>query len=348
MYWLFFIGCTTQESIIKATATEACQYNILDGSALDSDIDVLKTIVRPNDIAFAKDEKSKEGQSIEGALGAMMTSITSSAKAIVIARSKHTTCNVKNIKIEGEKAIVEVEQIAPKLDPEGGMAKVAALGALSTEEEKISKAEEWFKDSKNTDTTQHTLNFDHVGDVWVINFGLPEAAIAQAEANLTEQNKKIAELETNQKEISKFEVVKSKYYKIRQMFYSQPVIELTVKNGTSIAVSHAYFHGIAKSPQREVPWISEDFNYEIPGGVQPGEQVNWKLSPNMFGAWGTVNLPDDAIFTVVTVRLDGPDGKQAFSVDGMEEAKAASVKAQSDIDRIRATFLQPITPPAAK
>ncbi len=70
--------------------------------------------------------------------------------------------------------------------------------------------------------------------------------------------------------------------------------------------------GTLASPGRSVPWLKEDFNYSIPGGLEPGELADWTLVPNSFGAWGTVKAPKDAILTVEVVRLDGPNGKTLF------------------------------------
>jgi hypothetical protein len=115
-------------------------------------------------------------------------------------------------------------------------------------------------------------------------------------------------------ELAKFEVLKSRFYKEEQGFGGyQPIIELTVRNGTSHAISRAYFVGTLSSHGRSVPWLEEDFNYEISGGVEPGEKVSWRLSPNTFSKWGSINAPSDAVFTVKVDRLDGPDKKTLLS-----------------------------------
>lgn len=115
-------------------------------------------------------------------------------------------------------------------------------------------------------------------------------------------------------ELTKFEVVRSRYYKRKREYTGeQPIIELTVKNNTTHAVSRAYFIGTLASPNRAVPWLKEEFNYQIAGGLEPGEEANWSLAPNMFSDWGTVKAPEDAILTVEVQRLDGPDGEALFS-----------------------------------
>lgn len=113
--------------------------------------------------------------------------------------------------------------------------------------------------------------------------------------------------------LAKFTVTKSRFFKRKSMFSEDPVIELSVTNGTTSAISRAYFNGVVATPGRSVPWIKEDFSYSIPGGLEPGETASWSLAPNRFSSWGT-DVPGDAVMTVVVTRLDGPDGKPLFEV----------------------------------
>jgi hypothetical protein len=122
--------------------------------------------------------------------------------------------------------------------------------------------------------------------------------------------------------LAKFEVKRSRFYKRKQGTYyvtEEPIIELTVMNGTDKAVSRAYFTGTLASPNRSVPWIKDDFNYEISGGLEPGEEVTWYLAPNMFSDWGEVDAPKDAVLTVEVKQLDGPDGEEMYSVNNFGE-----------------------------
>ena len=84
-------------------------------------------------------------------------------------------------------------------------------------------------------------------------------------------------------------------------------------------LSRAYFTGTLASPNRSVPWIKDDFNYEISGGLEPGEEVTWYLAPNMFSDWGKVDAPKDAVFTVEVTQLDGPDEEEMYSVNNFGE-----------------------------
>ena len=94
-----------------------------------------------------------------------------------------------------------------------------------------------------------------------------------------------------------------------------------MKNTTAHAVARAYFVGTIATPGRAVPWLRDNFDYKIPGGLEPGEQAQWKLEPNMFSDWGKVDWKDDMIFTVEVRRLDGADGEPLFAADFSDRDK---------------------------
>lgn len=155
---------------------------------------------------------------------------------------------------------------------------------------------------------------------------IAEADQIVAERKAKERKQALAEIKTLEKEkiaaahakeeLTKFKVIKSRFYVTKDGFMKQPIIELTVVNDTSKAVSRAYFNGVIASPNRAVPWHQDDFNYSIPGGIEPGEKQTWKLAPNPFSGWGNVDAPADAVFTATVTRIDGADGKAIFSTEG--------------------------------
>lgn len=139
--------------------------------------------------------------------------------------------------------------------------------------------------------------------------------------------KEIAELEKKREaalkakeELKKFQVLRSRFTQEEQKYRGkQPVIEITVKNGTSSPVSRAYFEGTIASPDRSVPWHVDTFNYSISGGLESGEEQTWTLAPNMFSDWGKVDAPAGAVFTVIVQRIDGADGESLYSVTDFTE-----------------------------
>jgi PBP1b-binding outer membrane lipoprotein LpoB len=136
----------------------------------------------------------------------------------------------------------------------------------------------------------------------------------QALEEIRELVAKRAKSESARQQLKKFQVLRSRFYmREREFMGKQPIIELTVKNGTEHAVSRAYFEGTLASPDRSVPWHKDTFNYSIPGGLEPGEEATWNLAPNMFSDWGKADAPAEAVFTVTVEQLDGPDGEPIYS-----------------------------------
>ena len=219
------------------------------------------------------------------------------------------------------------------------MGRIRELNELDSHDAKVKRAANWFAESTTTETEEHSTLFVKTEAGWRARFDLEKRAEDERraeeqrvnEARRVEVQSEIAGLETQleqfqkaRQNLARFEIVSARFIQ-RERRYSthrQPVIMLNVRNGMAQAISHAYFRGIVRSPGRAVPWIDENFNYRIPGGLEPGEQVEWGLEPNMFSEWGNVRVPDDAAFTVEVVRLDGAEGSEIYSVmleEGTEE-----------------------------
>jgi PBP1b-binding outer membrane lipoprotein LpoB len=132
-----------------------------------------------------------------------------------------------------------------------------------------------------------------------------------------EQKRKAAQ--KDQEKLNDFEVIRSRFYLQEDTYRSQPIIDLTVHNNTEHAISRVYFEGTYASPDREVPWLKESFNYKISGGIEPGEKKSWSLAPNQFGEWGEIEEKSDAVLTVETVRIDDPNGETLFDSQGLSE-----------------------------
>jgi hypothetical protein len=156
-----------------------------------------------------------------------------------------------------------------------------------------------------------------------------EKLMARKHREKEQAAEEIKELETSHKmstaaakELAKFRVIKSRYYKKKVselIAMEEPVIELSVQNGTSKPVSRVYFRGTLSSPGRTIPWLKDSFNYEISGGLEPGEKADWALAPNMFSNWGKVKMKPGMVFTVEAYRIDGADGKALFTNDWNEK-----------------------------
>jgi hypothetical protein len=152
-----------------------------------------------------------------------------------------------------------------------------------------------------------------------------------AKADIEELEKARAAVEAVKGELAKFEVLDAKFRPTPVSVGTEPLIILTVRNNTAHRVSRAYFVGTLTSPGRSVPWLRKEFGYEIRGGIEPGRQATWRLSPDRFSEWGAVKPDNDARLTAEVIALEGADGKRLFTdaeFTDQDAARLASLKKQ--------------------
>ncbi len=58
------------------------------------------------------------------------------------------------------------------------------------------------------------------------------------------------------------------------------ILYIMVKNNTGTTLSTIAFNIKTFAPGREIPYLNDDFKYEIPGGIQGKETLEWQLEPN--------------------------------------------------------------------
>lgn len=170
--------------------------------------------------------------------------------------------------------------------------------------------------------------------------------LEQAASEVEEVQSKIAELEKKKRnlnrakeDLGKFNVLRSRFYYSDADYITKPIIELTVKNNTDRAVSKVYFDSVLASPGRAVPWLKASVNYEIPGGVEPGEEVTWKLAPNIYSGWSKAPKDrDDMVLTVIVNRLDGADGKPIFEAAFSEQDEKTLDELNSRLEKLKKTI----------
>jgi hypothetical protein len=83
-------------------------------------------------------------------------------------------------------------------------------------------------------------------------------------------------------------------------------------------IGHAYFKGTVVAAGQEAPILTDTFNYKIKGGLAPGEQAEWKITPKG-NAWKALNENAEMTYNVEVVRLDGTDGKPLVKDEFKEE-----------------------------
>jgi hypothetical protein len=129
-------------------------------------------------------------------------------------------------------------------------------------------------------------------------------------------------------ELEAFEVIESTFA-LREGpgVIDKQVVTLRVRNGTDQAVSRAYFEATLMTPGRQVPWLKESTNYAIQGGLEPGEDVTWTLTPPSTGQWHRLDAaPPGAVFAVTSVRLDGADGAPFLEIEDLTDRERGRLR----------------------
>jgi hypothetical protein len=144
---------------------------------------------------------------------------------------------------------------------------------------------------------------------------LAARARSNKEAEVAKLEKKQADSEQARQQLKQFQVLQASAQIEKRGSRKQWVRVVVVKNDTDQVVSHAYFRGTLQSAGRDTPVLTDTFNHKVKGGIQPGEQAEWKIHPSKSSAWKGLEESADMTYTVEVVRLDGANGKPVFKND---------------------------------
>ncbi len=126
--------------------------------------------------------------------------------------------------------------------------------------------------------------------------------------------------------MKQFKILSAKFYFEKERFMVEPVIDLSVKNNSNMAISSVSFHGKLSSPNRTIPWVEADFTHSIPGGLEADEATRWKIDPGIFDGWQKAPKDrHDMIFEVEVKSVTFADGTKIES----------SVFTQADAEKLQ-------------
>jgi hypothetical protein len=109
----------------------------------------------------------------------------------------------------------------------------------------------------------------------------------------------------------------------------RPQIMLHITNGSKRPIKTIDVRGVLTSPGRAVPWVSSAFNYEFPGGLEPGESQSLTLEPNMFDDWkaqDSFSHRTDLHLDLTLINAAGADGTKLID-ETMVDDKTATAEA---------------------
>jgi hypothetical protein len=138
--------------------------------------------------------------------------------------------------------------------------------------------------------------------------GIPSDVSGKIQALQDLQAKSTASIRT----LNAIQVYDSKYHWKSNGFSLEPLISFSISNYTAIPIRRIFLDAVLSSPGRTVPWVKESFNYEFPGGLEPGEVQYLNLDPGYSGNWRHQDLKTvkDALLTLTVRDAEDADGQR--------------------------------------
>jgi len=105
------------------------------------------------------------------------------------------------------------------------------------------------------------------------------------------------------------------YYWRRSGYVEQPVIEFSVRNNGKFPILRAYFRVVLTTPNRSIPWATQEYVQTFKGGLEPREKQQLTFQPR--GDWNDKQLKDmpNAELKVTVVNFDNANGERMITVD---------------------------------
>ncbi len=165
-----------------------------------------------------------------------------------------------------------------------------------------------------------------------------EAAVKKAEAELEAL---VAEDKKAEQLLSTL-VVSAPVFKWKKNSYSfDPSISFKLSNRSNNAISRFYMRGTVFTAGRSVPWVVENFNYSVPGGIEPKEEPTYTLTPGLAGEWSRV--PQDRNDLSMQIVVTGADDAKGVSIarreiQNIEKAKTRLAEEQKKLADLKASI----------
>lgn len=97
---------------------------------------------------------------------------------------------------------------------------------------------------------------------------------------ISELNKEKSSLNSARKSLESIVVERTTITTDNSGLLSRRILYMMVRNNTGANLSSISFNIKTFAPGREIPYLNDDFKYEIPGGIQGKETLEWQLEPN--------------------------------------------------------------------
>ncbi|MBJ6760072.1 hypothetical protein JGU66_04805 [Myxococcaceae bacterium JPH2] len=314
---LALVGCRRDESELRTQAEWLCHYNQLTSPTLESFPEGVQPSehLRKEDLEFLQ----KHGAGGNPISQGMKAALAPGMQALAEGMSKHTDCEVTVMAVSDDSAMVSVKRLHPDLGPTDFFGRLGELTQMGSKEARLARVDAWAQASPRRETT-HALSFVRTQDGWRVRYDLQaqaeERKRAQAVAELKSLTQKKLAAEKARVELARFPVTRSLFRKVAvQSGEKKPLIDISVKNDLEQRISHVAFRGVLTGPASSTPVLQANFEYAIPGGLEPGASADWTLSPGVESDWGRVAEAPNLKLALEVVRVDGADGRPLYSAE---------------------------------
>lgn len=341
--WLVWLGCGTKAVDAKGVAETLCAWGQLDEltpEILPDTVDLTK-MVRERDLRFAREEPRRR-PSAENPFLAMKQTVgmeaMEPAQALAEAVAAAVKCEVTG-SVDGDRAEYHVIRNVPRpLRGQDSVARAAELHALPDRIARKQEIKKWIE-AAEVEELDYDIALDHVGSAWVANFGLPEKAVADAEAELATVTADIARMEQDQAQIDKLVIVGTQYF-ARNPSRANPRVDITVRNDLDMRVAKLMFHGVLTSADRPAtdPWVDAELPHTVLGRLEPGDQDTFTIVSRLPAQWRTL-APEGSTLSLKVTKIAGPSGQWKYDVAGWDDAVARRDELGKEIARLRSAYL---------
>ena len=143
--------------------------------------------------------------------------------------------------------------------------------------------------------------------------------------------------EAARRELAEFQFGAARVFKRHRQYLEWPVIEMRVFNGTDRTVHLVHFRAALLGPDEEDPWLVEEFDHVVLGGVEPGGSDVWRIEPEQRDWIRLIDPHPDLMFRIEPMRLDALGGAVLASTDwGEIEAHRLAIY-KNTLEKIRST-----------
>ncbi len=118
-----------------------------------------------------------------------------------------------------------------------------------------------------------------------------------------------AESEAARRELASFRFMVARVFKRHKNFLDWPVIEIKVDNGFEHTVSLVRFRAALLRPDDVQPWLLEEIDHVVFGGMAPGQRDVWRIEPEQRDWIQLIDPHPELSFSLEVTRLQALGGR---------------------------------------